>query len=190
MLITGDARDGEPRTGPEVRVGLRVRVRATIALGLTGFFWSCSLPGPAPGIGDQVPDMTALTLAGDTVALRSFRGEPMLLNLWVTWCGPCREETPYLQILHETYSEQGLRVVGLSQDGPGSGAEIRAFMEEFGVTYTVLADPEMAAVDRFGVIGLPATFLVDREGAIQQVVMGAATPGNPTFESMLDRIVQ
>jgi peroxiredoxin len=134
--------------------------------------------------------MEVLTLTGDTIALGSFWGDPMILNLWATWCGPCREETPYLQTLHETYSEWGLRVVGVSQDAPGSGSAIRAFMEEFGVTYTMLADPEMVAADRYGVIGLPATFLVDREGIIRQVVMGAATPGSEPFESTIRSIVQ
>ena len=129
-------------------------------------------------------------MAGDTIDLGSFWGDPIILNLWATWCGPCREETPYLQTLQETYSERGLRVVGVSQDAPGSGSAIRAFMEEFGVTYTVLADPEMVAADRYGVIGLPATFLVDREGMIRQVVMGAATPGNQSFESTLRSILQ
>ena len=171
-------------------MSVRVLFRATIALGLTGLCCNCSLPGPAPGVGDEAPDMEALTLAGDTVALGSFRGDPVLLNLWATWCGPCREETPYLQTLHETYSERGLRVVGVSQDGQGSGSAIRAFMQEFGVTYTVLADPEMVAADRYGVIGLPATFLVDREGMIREVVMGAVTPGSQSFETTLRSILQ
>lgn len=171
-------------------MGVRSRFGATLALGLTALCCNCSLPDPPPGVGDKAPDMNALTLGGDTVGLESFRGDPLLLNLWATWCWPCREETPYLQALHEAYSDQGLRVVGLSQDVSGSGTEIRAFMEEFGVTYTVLSDPEMVAVDRFGVIGLPATFLVDREGTIRQVVMGAASPDNQDFEATLTSIIQ
>ena len=171
-------------------MSVRVLFRATITFGLTVLWCNCSLPSPAPGVGDEAPDMKALTLAGDTVALGSFRGDPVLLNLWATWCGPCREETPYLQTLHETYSERGLRVVGVSQDARGSGSEIRAFMEEFGVAYTVLADPEMVAADLYGVIGLPATFLVDREGMIRRVVMGAVTPGDPTFESTLRSVLE
>jgi peroxiredoxin len=171
-------------------VSVRILFRATITLGVTGLCCNCSLPNQAPVVGDKAPDMEVLTLSGDTVALGIFQGDPVLLNLWATWCAPCREETPYLQTLHETYSEQGLSVVGVSQDSRGSGSVIQAFMEEFGVTYTVLADPEMVAVDRFGVIGLPATFLVDREGTIREVVMGAITPGSQTFESMLRSILE
>ena len=63
-------------------------------------------------------------------------------------------------------------------------------MQEFGVTYTVLADPEMVAADRYGVIGLPATFLVDLEGMIREVVMGAVTPGSQSFETTLRSILQ
>ncbi len=171
-------------------MSVRPRFRATLAFGLTTLCCSCSLPSPSPGVGDQAPDVEVLTLAGDTVALGSFQGEPVLLNLWATWCGPCREETPYLQNLHDTYSERGLRVVGVSQDRGDSGSAIKAFIEEFGVAYTVLADPEMIATDRYGVIGLPATFLVDRDGTIRQVVMGVVTPESPTFESALRSIIQ
>tara|TARA_B100001123_G_scaffold33060_1_gene34514 strand:+ start:8734 stop:9261 length:528 start_codon:yes stop_codon:yes gene_type:complete len=174
----------------EAGMSVRPRFRATLAFGLTTLCCSCSLPSPSPGVGDQAPDVEVLTLAGDTVALGSFQGEPVLLNLWATWCGPCREETPYLQNLHDTYSERGLRVVGVSQDRGDSGSAIKAFIEEFGVAYTVLADPEMIATDRYGVIGLPATFLVDRDGTIRQVVMGVVTPESPTFESALRSIIQ
>jgi peroxiredoxin len=174
----------------EASVSVRFLFRATIALGVTGLCCDCSLPSPAPVVGDEAPDLEAFTLAGDAVAWGVFRGDPVLLNLWATWCAPCREETPYLQTLHERYAEQGLIVVGVSQDARGSGSAIRSFIEEFGITYTVLADPEMVAAARYGVVGLPATFLVDREGTIRQVVMGAVTPGSQTFESTLRSILR
>ena len=163
---------------------------ATLALGVAALCLSCSPPDPPQGVGTPAPDMKALTLTGETVAMTSFRGEPVLLNLWATWCAPCRKETPYLQTLHESYADQGLRVVGMSQDMRGSGPAIRAFAEEFGVTYTVLSDPDMIAMDRYSVIGLPTTFLVDRAGTIRQVVIGPLTPENPTFEAALHRVLQ
>jgi cytochrome c biogenesis protein CcmG/thiol:disulfide interchange protein DsbE len=122
--------------------------------------------------------------------LSSFKGEPVLLNLWATWCAPCRRETPYLQTLHERYRERGLRVVGVTVDTRGSASAVRDFLGEFGVTYTILEDPDMVSMDRYAVIGLPATFLVDREGVIRHVIVGPVAEGNRAFEAALEGILQ
>ena len=135
---------------------------------------ACTPPDLPAGVGMSAPDLSALTLDGDTVLLSSFRGEPVLLNLWATWCLPCRREAPYLQELAASREKDGLRVVGLSLDRAGFEPEIRDFVEEFGVSYTVLRDPEMVSMDRYPVAGLPATFLVDRDGTIRHAVSGRA----------------
>ncbi len=150
----------------------------------------CTAPDRPAGVGMSAPDLSALTLAGDTVLLSSFRGEPLLLNLWATWCLPCRREAPFLQELARSRGADGLRVVGLSLDRAGFEPEIRDFMEEFGVTYTVLRDPDMVAMDRYPVSGLPATFLVDRDGTIRHAVAGPVAEGNRAFETALREILQ
>jgi cytochrome c biogenesis protein CcmG/thiol:disulfide interchange protein DsbE len=151
---------------------------------------ACAPPDRPAGVGTSAPDVSALTLEGDTVQLSSFRGQPILLNLWATWCLPCRREAPYLQELAETLGRDGLRVVGLSLDRAGFEPEIRAFMEEFGVSYTVLRDPEMASMDRYPVAGLPATFLVDRDGTIRHAVAGPVAEGDRVFEAALREILE
>src|SRR5690606_9627000 len=87
-------------------------------------------------IGDVAPDYGAPTLGGDTIRLESLRGSPVLLNVWATWCPPCREEMPALQELHERYADRGLRVVGVSVDSRGAEAAIRQFLDEGGLTFT------------------------------------------------------
>jgi peroxiredoxin len=163
--------------------------RAGIILAL-GFQLGCSAPDVAPRVNGAAPDVTTLTLAGDTVQLSSFRGRPLLLNLWATWCLPCRKETPYLQSLYEARASEGLEVVGLTLDQRSFEPEIREFIEEFGVTYTILRDPDMVSMDRYAVLGLPATFLVNREGTITWAKSGPVEAGERAFEAALDELLQ
>ena len=122
--------------------------------------------------------------------LASFRGAPVLLNLWATWCEPCREETPYLETLQKAFGEKGLEVIGLSEDTPGSEAAIAEFTQRFGVTYTVLHDPGMLAMDRYGIIGLPTTLLMDRGGIIRYVIIGAASTKDPNLVPTIRALLQ
>lgn len=138
--------------------------------------------GGPPRVGDPIPEYRAARFAtSDSLALSDLRGEVVLLNVWATWCGPCRQETPFLQSLHEAHRQEGLRVVGVSVDTRRSADQIDTFLEEMGVEYDILHDPEMSAMDRFSVLGLPATFLVDRDGVIRFVRMGPVFEDDPVF---------
>ena len=139
--------------------------------------------------GSPVPDFAAVTLAGDTVSLDGLRGSPVLLNLWATWCTPCRAETPYLQSLHERFADAGLEVVGVSVDSRGAREDVDAFVEEFGVTYRILHDPAMASMDIFEVLGLPATYLIAADGTIRWKRLGPVDEGDRSFEEALEALV-
>jgi peroxiredoxin len=140
---------------------------------------------PRPEAGRPAPAFQALDLAGDTVSLAGLRGSPVLLNLWATWCAPCRKETPYLQSLHERFSAQGLEVVGVSVDAFGARKDVEGFMTEFGVTYQILHDPAMRSMDVFWVAGLPATFVIGRDGTLLWAHLGPVETGNPGLEQAL-----
>ena len=139
-----------------------------------------------PRIGAPALEYVTTSLEGDSVSLASMRGEVVLLNLWATWCLPCRTETPYLQSISETYGHRGLRVVGVSQDVGNAREDIRAFVEQFGVTYTILHDPQMRGLDLYQVNGLPGTFLIDREGILRWMQYGPIREGDPAFLQALD----
>ena len=133
-----------------------------------------------------MPDVRAETLEGAVVALTDLRGQVVLVNLWATWCAPCRFETPFLQSLFEGYRGRGLEVVGISVDDAGFEDVVREFTGEHGVTYTILYDPEMRSMDAFHAVGLPATFLIGRDGTIRFVRIGPVSEEDREFFDALE----
>jgi cytochrome c-type biogenesis protein len=155
-------------------------------------FLAACLPADAargPQVGEPAIDYEAATLGGDTVSLSSLRGEVVLLNLWATWCVPCRTETPYLQSLYEEREGDGFRIVGISLDGGDATEQVAAFVEEYGVTYTILHDPQMRGMELYQILGLPATFLIDREGVLRWMRYGPIADDDPDFLGALDDVL-
>ena len=142
-----------------------------------------------PRVGEAAVDYTAATLEGDSVSLGSLRGEVVLLNLWATWCVPCRTETPYLQSLFEDHRDRGFRIVGISLDTGDAANQVAAFVEEYGVTYTILHDPQMRGMELYQVLGLPATFLIDREGVLRWMRYGPIAENDPNFLGALEDVL-
>lgn len=126
--------------------------------------------------GDLVPAFGAPVLDGDSLHLASLAGQPVLLNIWATWCAPCREEMPALQALHEQLGPRGLRILGVSVDSRGSEPTIRRFIAEGGYTFTILHDPADAVSREFRTIGVPETFLIDGDGRLVRRWIGKFDP--------------
>jgi peroxiredoxin len=118
-------------------------------------------------VGAPAPAYASRTLDGDTASLAALRGRPVLLNVWATWCHPCREEIPVLQALHERYSARGLALVGVSVDAEGEAPAIRTFARDFRMTYPIWHDPAERVSTTFLVVGVPATFLIDKQGILR-----------------------
>lgn len=131
----------------------------------------CGGEGPrrfaAPEIGGPAPAYAAVTLDGDSTSLAALRGEPVLLNVWATWCHPCRTEIPELERIHQAYAPRGLRLVGVSIDAGGEDEAVRGFAKEYGMTYPVWRDADSRVTTLFGAIGVPATYLIDRDGTLR-----------------------
>ncbi|MXZ70100.1 MAG: TlpA family protein disulfide reductase [Acidobacteria bacterium] len=124
---------------------------------------------PAP-----VPDLVMETLDGETISLADQRGKAVLVNFWATWCGPCREEVPYLVQLAARYPDH-LTVIGVSEDAGGAGV-VKAFASQYGVNYPlVMSTPEIKRAFP-GVFALPTSFIVDTEGQIVQTHVGLVSP--------------
>jgi len=99
--------------------------------------------------------------------LLDYKGAPLLMNVWATWCDPCREEMPSLERLYREYRERGLRVVAISIDDGGQVDLINEFVSEHGLTFDVLHDPKSAIMRQYPVRGVPQTFLISRDGEIR-----------------------
>jgi peroxiredoxin len=134
--------------------------------------------------GDSAPAYAAPTMAGDTVALRELKGA-VLVNVWATWCVPCREEMPALEALHEQWREEGLHVVAISIDEAAMGRDVAGFVEDHGITFTILRDPQQRVTRAFRTTGVPESFLFGRDGRLVQRWIG---PFDPLSEASAEAI--
>lgn len=159
-----------------IRAGAVVLV-ATLALAACGEAGSGGEDGE--GVETSIPTLDAITLDGDSVALTDLRGEVVLLNVWATWCVPCRKEAPELQALHEQHRDRGLRVVGVTVDNRGVEDQIHQFIEQHGMTYDIWWDPDGSAIAEFGAAGVPLTVLLDRDGRVTWRHLGAFHADDP-----------
>jgi peroxiredoxin len=141
----------------------------------------------APALGAPAPPFSALTMDGETVTLASLTGNVVVLNVWATWCIPCREEIPQLEALHREFAAQGLKTVGVSIDAAGMGADVRDFAAEQGMTYPIWLDPDHQFSLKFLTVGVPETFVIDRAGVIRFRMIGAFRRGDTTLAAAVRR---
>jgi peroxiredoxin len=168
----------------------RTPILAVLALSLA-VLAACREVPASVAVGERVPAYSGLDLEGRTVDLRELRGEVVLLNIWATWCFPCRREMPALEQLHRELSGSGLRVVAVSIDPANAGREIREFMEEYGLTFDIVHDPAQDVAQAFRTIGVPETFLIDADGRLRRHWLGRIDPHaegirGPIREAMRD----
>lgn len=154
-------------------------------------WWGC-IPSESATLrrGDPAPAFTAISLEDESrVSLSDYLGEALLVNLWATWCHPCRTETPYLQSLHERYRDRGLHILGVSVDLSADSLAVVRFVEEFGVEYDIALDPEATSRDLFLARGLPTSVLIDRTGAVAFSWIGPIPEGEPAFIEGLEAVL-
>jgi len=123
--------------------------------------------------GSLAPDFTVKTLDDHEISLSKLRGKVVLVDFWATWCGPCRESIPHLAQLYKTYQEKGFEVIGMSVDKGGAEAvsSVTRFVESMNIPYPVVMAPEDLA-NKYGVTGLPTSFLIDKEGRLREKIPG------------------
>jgi cytochrome c biogenesis protein CcmG/thiol:disulfide interchange protein DsbE len=124
----------------------------------------------SPLVGKPAPELAGTTLDGAPFDLAEHKGQPVLVNFWASWCGPCREEFPLLEDAAQRHAAEGLVVVGALYKDDADPA--RAFATEQGATWPTVADPERTIGAAWKVLGPPQTFFVDREGIIRDVQVG------------------
>jgi cytochrome c-type biogenesis protein len=127
-------------------------------------------------VGSAAPPMQASTVEGAkrTKTLADYKGRVVLLNVWATWCEPCRVEMPSIEKLYRAYGPQGLAVVAVSVDDAGMEDRVRDFAKELGLTFEILHDPSRTTSANYQITGYPETFIIARDGTIRKKVIGAA----------------
>jgi cytochrome c biogenesis protein CcmG, thiol:disulfide interchange protein DsbE len=126
-------------------------------------------------VGSDAPGFAAktLTAAPAMKTLTDYRGEVVLLNIWATWCIPCRTEMPSIEAVHQTLGAKGLKVVAISIDDEGAEQKIQDFAKEFKLTFEMLHDPAGTIQGIYRTTGVPETFVIGRDGVIRKKWIGA-----------------
>jgi cytochrome c biogenesis protein CcmG/thiol:disulfide interchange protein DsbE len=144
---------------------------------------------PPVAAGDKATDFKLEDLSGKTVSLSSYKGKVVFLNLWATWCGPCREEMPSMETLYDDFKDNpDFVMLAVSQDTKGKSA-VLPYVQKNGYHFEVLLDPENKVGESYNVSGVPETFIIDRKGRIVAHHMGAFDWSRPDVREALRQLL-
>lgn len=165
-------------------------MRKCLFLALTVVALLALLPGCSrkekPALaGNPAPDFTLKDLSGNPVKLSSLRGKVVLLNFWATWCPPCRQEIPSMMLLNKAMEGKPFQMLAVSEDQGGNEA-VAGFFKESGTLLPALLDTDQAVGQRYGLTGVPETFVIGKNGVILKKVVGAMDWNAPAAISFLN----
>jgi cytochrome c biogenesis protein CcmG/thiol:disulfide interchange protein DsbE len=142
-------------------------------------------------VGSKAPDFRAATVDGAPVTktIADYKGQVVLLNVWATWCLPCRTEMPSIQALHDRFAARGLKVVAVSVDNSGFADEIRKFRDQYGLTFEILHDASGEIKRDYHTTGVPETFVIGRDGVIRKKVIAAADWDSPANRALFAQLL-
>ena len=142
-------------------------------------------------LGSKAPNFTAVTL--DSIprekSLADYRGQVVMINVWATWCLPCRVEMPSIEALYRDYGPKGLKVLAVSIDDPGTDETIRTFVKQYGLTFEVLHDPKAKISEIYDILGYPETLIVGKDGVIRKKLMSAVDWNSPESRALVERLL-
>lgn len=157
-----------------------------LVIGAAWIFASAPEPGALqqaqsePTTGFLAPDFTLQTFEGTSITLSDLRGQAVLVNLWASWCGPCRAEMPAMEKVYLQYKDQGFQILAVNASNQDNLANAQAFVEELGITYPILLDTNGQVSSLYQLRALPTTFFISPAGYIEEVVIGG-----PMSEALL-----
>lgn len=158
-----------------------------LIIGLAWIFASADKDGSstsgsiyAPQKGFLAPDFELSTLEGETIKLSDLRGKPVLINLWTTWCPPCRAEMPAIEKIYREYKNDGLIVLAINMTYQDTFENIEPFIDEYELTFPILLDQSNSVGSAYQLRSLPSSFFIDREGIVNEIVIGG-----PMAEALL-----
>jgi peroxiredoxin len=165
----------------------RIAYSIILILGLAWILVSADKTGtstagqiPAPQQGFLAPDFELQTTTGETIKLSDLRGQAVLVNLWATWCPPCRAEMPTIEKVYNEYKDQDFIVLAVNMTYQDTYSNIAPFIDEYGLTFPILLDETNSVGSAYQLRSLPSSFFIDRNGLISEVVIGG-----PMAEALL-----
>jgi cytochrome c biogenesis protein CcmG/thiol:disulfide interchange protein DsbE len=184
LVFMGSVQTGNARVSTIMLRFLASRyfVWFAVLLVALGAAWTIAARVPASEAGDTqmaspregfpAPNFVLNNFDGESVALDSLRGQVVVLNVWASWCGPCRAEMPALQRVYAANRARGFVVLGVNSTIQDTEANARAFAREMNVSFPLVFDRDGAVTTRYHVQALPTTFILDRRGVIRSLIIG------------------
>jgi peroxiredoxin len=167
--LTNQETQAPPRTASRLVIGLASVAILVIAFGVV---WMQSAKYEPLTVGKVAPDFELPGLDEKQVRLSDFRGKVVFLNFWATWCKPCREEMPSMEILYKNFERDGLVVLAVSIDRVTTKKDIPPFVKGMSLTFPVLVDSWGQTDKRYKLMGVPETYIIDQQGVLREKVIG------------------
>lgn len=176
----------------------RLLAATLLLLGIT-WTWASRVPtsggsatatataAPGPYEGAPAPDFTLATADGQSLGLTDLRGQVVILNIWASWCGPCRLEMPAIERFYQAQRQRGVEVLAVNSTFQDSEENAQNFARELGLTFPIVFDRDGAVTRRYQIHGLPTTFVLDRRGVIRSVTIGGTTAA--ALQSIVDPLL-
>jgi cytochrome c biogenesis protein CcmG, thiol:disulfide interchange protein DsbE len=159
-------------------------------LALGGYALTSAHDGGVIGVDSKAPDFQAVNVVThDTIAFQeTYQGQVTLVNIWATWCAPCREEMPSMEALYQDFAARGFKIAAVSID-EGGDDKVQAFATELGLTFDILHDRSGAIQGTYQTTGVPESFLIDREGRIVRRLIGNHDWNSSANRDQIDRLL-
>ncbi len=167
---TGEVGRQHPRTLPKPVVYTAAIVILAVAFGIV---WLQSAKYEPLTVGKVAPDFSLPSLdESKTVQLSDFRGKVVFLNFWATWCKPCKEEMPSMEVLYKNFEKDGFVVLAVSIDRVTTKKDIPPFVKSLGLSFPILVDSWGQTDKRYKLMGVPETYIIDQQGVLREKLIG------------------
>ena len=169
QAITERTEEAQPRAQSRGLIALASVAILALAFGLV---WMQSSKYEPLTVGKIAPDFELPDLVEKDVRLSDFRGKVVFLNFWATWCKPCREEMPSMEVLYKNFEQDGLVVLAISIDRVTTKKDIPPFVKSLNLSFPILIDSWGQTDKRYKLMGVPETYIIDQQGVLREKVIG------------------
>lgn len=167
--LTSAASQEQPRTASRLLISVAAVAVLLLAFGVV---WLQSAKYEPLTVGKVAPDFELPGLDEKPVRLSDYRGKVVFLNFWATWCKPCREEMPSMEVLYKNFEKDGLVILAVSIDRVTTKKDIPPFVKGMNLTFPVLVDSWGQTDKRYKLMGVPETYIIDQDGVLREKVIG------------------